>query len=137
MTCKKELNDLTLRFQARTLTIQRKLFFDLQERDYSIEIRDRAAKMSKAVKAEDYAECKSQVENIVYLFKLCYQANLVLPSVFQNIAVDGGVLSATLDEAIAGNIGPDPEVTEAETAKERRPDTPKFIPSFCKKEEEE
>ncbi len=135
MTCKKELNDLTLRFQARTLTIQRKLFFDLQERDYSIEIRDRAAKMSKAVKSEDYTECKSQVDNIVYLFKLCYQANLVLPNVYQSLAVDGGVLSATLEEAIEGNIGPDPEETPEEAAKEVRPDTPKFIPSFCKKEE--
>ncbi len=135
MTCKKELNDLTLRFQARTLTVQRKLFFDLQERDYSVEIRDRAAKMQRAVKAEDYAEGKSQADAIVYLFKLCLQANLIIPTVYQNLAIDGGVLSATLDEAIAGNIGPDPEETPEEAAKEARPEVKKYIPSFCKKEE--
>ena len=50
MTSKKEISDLTLRFQARTLNIYRKLFFDLQERDYSVELRDRAAKLAKAVK---------------------------------------------------------------------------------------
>ena len=50
MTSRKELSELTLRFQARTLNIYRKLFFDLQERDYSVELRDRAAKLAKALK---------------------------------------------------------------------------------------
>lgn len=109
MTSKKEISDLTLRFQARTLNIYRKLFFDLQERDYSIEIRDRAAKLAKAVKAEDYVEAKSQADNITYLFKLCFQANLILPTVYQGLAVDGLTLSATIEEAINGEIGPDPE----------------------------
>ena len=54
MTSKKELSELTLRFQARTLNIYRKLFFDLQEREYSVELRDRAAKLAKAIKDEDY-----------------------------------------------------------------------------------
>ena len=109
MTSKKELSELTLRFQARTLNIYRKLFFDLQERDYSIELRDRSAKLAKAIKEEDYPEAKSQAENITYLFKLCFQANLVLPTVYQSLAIDGMTLSATIDEAINGEIGPDPE----------------------------
>ena len=109
MTSRKEVSDLTLRFQARTLNIYRKLFFDLQERDYSIEIRDRAAKLQKAVKAEDYVEAKSQADNITYLFKLCFQANLILPTVYQGLAIDGMTLSATIEEAINGEIGPDPE----------------------------
>ena len=81
MTTRKEISDLTLRFQARTLNVYRKLFFDLQERDYSVELRDRAAKLAKAVKEEDYAEAKSQADNITYLFKLAFQANLILPTV--------------------------------------------------------
>ncbi|MBQ7874790.1 MAG: hypothetical protein IJ306_06500 [Oscillospiraceae bacterium] len=109
MTSKKELSDLTLRFQARTLNIYRKLFFDLQERDYSIELRDRSAKLAKAIKEEDYPEAKSQAENITYLFKLAYQANLILPTVYQSLAVDGLTLCATIEEAINGEIGPDPE----------------------------
>ena len=109
MTSRKEISDLTLRFQARTLNIYRKLFFDLQEREYSVELRDRAAKLAKAVKEEDYAEAKSQADNITYLFKLCFQANLILPTVYQGLAVDGLTLSATIEEAINGEIGPDPE----------------------------
>ena len=81
MTSRKEISDLTLRFQARTLNVYRKLFFDLQERDYSVELRDRAAKLAKAVKEEDYTEAKSQADNITYLFKLAFQANLILPTV--------------------------------------------------------
>ena len=109
MTSRKEISDLTLRFQARTLNIYRKLFFDLQERDYSVELRDRAAKLQKAVKAEDYAEAKSQADNITYLFKLAFQANLILPTVYQGLAIDGMTLSATIEEAINGELGPDPE----------------------------
>ena len=109
MTNRKEIADLTLRFQARALNVYRKLFFDLQEREYSIEIRDRSAKLQKAVKAEDYSEAKSQADNITYLFKLCYQANLILPTVYQSLAVDGLTLSATIEEAINGELGPDPE----------------------------
>ena len=109
MTNRKEISDLTLRFQARTLNIYRKLFFDLQERDYSVELRDRAAKLAKAVKEEDYTEAKSQADNITYLFKLAFQANLILPNVYQGLAIDGMTLSATIDEAINGEIGPDPE----------------------------
>ncbi len=109
MTSRKEISDLTLRFQARTLNVYRKLFFDLQERDYSVELRDRAAKLQKAVKAEDYAEAKSQADNITYLFKLAFQANLILPTVYQGLAIDGMTLSATIEEAINGEIGPDPE----------------------------
>ena len=109
MTSRKEISDLTLRFQARTLNIYRKLFFDLQERDYSIELRDRAAKLAKAVKEENYTEAKSQADNITYLFKLAFQANLILPQVYQGLAIDGMTLSATIDEAINGEIGPDPE----------------------------
>ena len=109
MTSRKEIADLTLRFQARTLNIYRKLFFDLQERDYSVELRDRAAKLQKAVKDEDYAEAKSQADNITYLFKLAFQANLILPNVYQGLAIDGMTLSATIEEAINGELGPDPE----------------------------
>ena len=109
MTSRKEISDLTLRFQARTLNIYRKLFFDLQERDYSIELRDRAAKLAKAVKEENYAEAKSQADNITYLFKLAFQANLILPTVYQGLAIDGMTLSATIEEAINGELGPDPE----------------------------
>ena len=109
MTSKKEVSDLTLRFQARTLNIYRKLFFDLQERDYSVELRDRAAKLAKAVKEEDYTEAKSQADNITYLFKLAFQANLILPTVYQGLAIDGMTLSATIEEAINGELGPDPE----------------------------
>ena len=109
MTSRKEIADLTLRFQARTLNIYRKLFFDLQERDYSVELRDRAAKLQKAVKDEDYAEAKSQADNITYLFKLAFQANLILPTVYQGLAIDGMTLSATIEEAINGELGPDPE----------------------------
>ncbi|MBQ3531287.1 MAG: hypothetical protein IJA05_05120 [Oscillospiraceae bacterium] len=109
MTSRKELSELTLRFQARTLNIYRKLFFDLQEREYSVELRDRAAKLAKAIKDEDYPEAKSQADNITYLFKLCFQANLILPTVYQGLAVDGLTLSATIEEAINGEIGPDPE----------------------------
>ena len=109
MTSRKELSELTLRFQARTLNIYRKLFFDLQEREYSVELRDRAAKLAKAIKDEDYPEAKSQTDNITYLFKLCFQANLILPTVYQGLAVDGLTLSATIEEAINGEIGPDPE----------------------------
>ena len=109
MTSRKEITDLTLRFQARTLNIYRKLFFDLQERDYSVELRDRAAKLQKAVKDEDYAEAKSQADNITYLFKLAFQANLILPNVYQGLAIDGMTLSATIEEAINGELGPDPE----------------------------
>ncbi|MBQ2900036.1 MAG: hypothetical protein IJE28_09850, partial [Oscillospiraceae bacterium] len=106
MTSRKELSELTLRFQARTLNIYRKLFFDLQEREYSVELRDRAAKLAKAIKDEDYPEAKSQADNITYLFKLCFQANLILPTVYQGLAVDGLTLSATIEEAINGEIGP-------------------------------
>ena len=109
MTSKKEVSDLTLRFQARTLNVYRKLFFDLQERDYSVELRDRAAKLAKAVKEEDYTEAKSQADNITYLFKLAFQANLILPTVYQGLAIDGLTLSATIEEAINGELGPDPE----------------------------
>ena len=109
MTSRKEISDLTLRFQARTLNIYRKLFFDLQERDYSIELRDRAAKLAKAVKEENYTEAKSQADNITYLFKLAFQANLILPTVYQGLAIDGMTLSATIEEAINGELGPDPE----------------------------
>ena len=109
MTNRKEISDLTLRFQARTLNIYRKLFFDLQERDYSVELRDRAAKLAKAVKEEDYTEAKSQADNITYLFKLAFQANLILPTVYQGLAIDGMTLSATIEEAINGELAPDPE----------------------------
>lgn len=109
MTNRKEISDLTLRFQARTLNIYRKLFFDLQERDYSVELRDRAAKLAKAVKEENYTEAKSQADNITYLFKLAFQANLILPNVYQGLAIDGMTLSATIEEAINGELGPDPE----------------------------
>ena len=109
MTSRKEVSDLTLRFQARTLNIYRKLFFDLQERDYSVELRDRAAKLAKAVKEEDYTEAKSQADNITYLFKLAFQANLILPTVYQGLAIDGMTLSATIEEAINGELAPDPE----------------------------
>ena len=109
MTTRKEISDLTLRFQARTLNVYRKLFFDLQERDYSVELRDRAAKLAKAVKEEDYTEAKSQADNITYLFKLAFQANLILPTVYQGLAIDGMTLSATIEEAINGELGPDPE----------------------------
>ena len=109
MTSRKEISDLTLRFQARTLNIYRKLFFDLQERDYSVELRDRAAKLAKAVKDEDYTEAKDQADNITYLFKLAFQANLILPTVYQGLAIDGLTLSATIEEAINGELGPDPE----------------------------
>ena len=109
MTSRKEISDLTLRFQARTLNVYRKLFFDLQERDYSVELRDRAAKLAKAVKEEDYAEAKSQADNITYLFKLAFQANLILPTVYQGLAIDGMTLSATIEEAINGELAPDPE----------------------------
>ena len=109
MTSRKEVSDLTLRFQARTLNVYRKLFFDLQERDYSVELRDRAAKLAKAVKEEDYAEAKSQADNITYLFKLAFQANLILPTVYQGLAIDGMTLSATIEEAINGELAPDPE----------------------------
>ena len=109
MTSRKEIADLTLRFQARTLNIYRKLFFDLQERDYSVELRDRAAKLAKAVKEEDYTEAKSQADNITYLFKLAFQANLILPTVYQGLAIDGMTLSATIEEAINGELAPDPE----------------------------
>ena len=109
MTTRKEISDLALRFQARTLNIYRKLFFDLQERDYSVELRDRAAKLAKAVKDEDYTEAKDQADNITYLFKLAFQANLILPTVYQGLAIDGLTLSATIEEAINGELGPDPE----------------------------
>ena len=109
MTTRKEISDLTLRFQARTLNVYRKLFFDLQERDYSVELRDRAAKLAKAVKEEDYTEAKSQADNITYLFKLAFQANLILPTVYQGLAIDGMTLSATIEEAINGELAPDPE----------------------------
>ena len=109
MTSRKEITDLTLRFQARTLNIYRKLFFDLQERDYSVELRDRAAKLAKAVKEENYVEAKSQADNITYLFKLAFQANLILPTVYQGLAIDGMTLSATIEEAINGELAPDPE----------------------------
>lgn len=109
MTSRKEVSDLTLRFQARTLNVYRKLFFDLQERDYSVELRDRAAKLAKAVKEEDYTEAKSQADNITYLFKLAFQANLILPTVYQGLAIDGMTLSATIEEAINGELAPDPE----------------------------
>ena len=109
MTTRKEISDLTLRFQARTLNVYRKLFFDLQERDYSVELRDRAAKLAKAVKEEDYTEAKSQADNITYLFKLAFQANLILPIVYQGLAIDGMTLSATIEEAINGELAPDPE----------------------------
>ena len=109
MTSRKEVSDLTLRFQARTLNVYRKLFFDLQERDYSVELRDRAAKLAKAVKEEDYPEAKSQADNITYLFKLAFQANLILPTVYQGLAIDGMTLSATIEEAINGELAPDPE----------------------------
>ena len=109
MTSRKEISDLTLRFQARTLNIYRKLFFDLQEREYSVELRDRAATHAKAEKEENYTEAKSQAANITYLFKLAFQANLILPNVYQGLAIDGMTLSATIEEAINGEIGPDPE----------------------------
>ena len=109
MTSRKEISDLTLRFQARTLNIYRKLFFALQAREYSVALRDRAAKLAKAVKEENYTEAKSQADNITYLFKLAFQANLILPNVYQGLAIDGMTLSATIEEAINGEIGPDPE----------------------------
>ena len=56
MTSRKELSELTLRFQARTLNIYRKLFFDLQEREYSVELRDRAAKLAKAINLRNTPE---------------------------------------------------------------------------------
>lgn len=125
MTSKKEISDLTLRFQARCLNIYRKLFFDLQERDYSVEIRDRAAKLQKAVKAEDYVEAKNQADNITYLFKLAFQGNLILPTVYQSLAIDGMTLSATIEEAINGEIGPDPEPEIVPV--EKIPETVKYI----------
>ena len=49
---KEEIESLALKFQVRCLNIHRKLFFDLQERDISPEIKDRAAKLIHYTKAE-------------------------------------------------------------------------------------
>lgn len=107
MTSKKEISDLALRLQARCLTLFRKLFFDMQERDYSTEIRSRAVLLQKAVKAENYTEAKSQTDNIEYLFKLLYQTGYIPGNVYQSLAVDAEVLSATLEDAIEGNLAPE------------------------------
>ena len=107
MTNKKEISELTLRFQARGLTLFRKLFFDLQERDYSTEIRSRAVLLQKAVKAEDYPEAKSQADNIAYLFKLLHVSSYIQDSVYKSLAVDAAVLSATIEEAVNGDLEPE------------------------------
>ena len=107
MTSKKEISDLALRLQARCLTLFRKLFFDMQERDYSTEIRNRAVLLQKAVKAEDYPEAKSQADNIGYLFKLLHVSSYIQDSVYKSLAVDAAVLSATIEEAINGDLEPE------------------------------
>lgn len=100
MTDKNEIAGLTLRFQARCLNIFRKLFWDMQEREYSVEIRERAVLLQKAVKAEDYVEAKSQADNIGYIFKLVYKANYIQDNIYKSLAVDAAVLSETLSEAL-------------------------------------
>ncbi len=106
MTSKQEIADLALKFQVRCLTLFRRLFMDLQEREYSVEIRSRAVQLQKAVKAENYSEAKTQTDNIAYLFKLLYQINYIQDSKYESLAVDAAVLSATLQEAIEGDLGP-------------------------------
>ena len=79
----------------------------MQERHYSTEIRSRAVLLQKAVKAEDYPEAKSQADNIGYLFKLLHVSSYIQDSVYKSLAVDAAVLSATIEEAINGDLEPE------------------------------
>ncbi len=107
MTDRQEVTELALRFQVRCLTLFRRLFMDLQEREYSVEIRNRAVQLQKAVKAGDYSEAKNQTDNIAYLFKILYQISYIKDDTYKSLAVDAAILSATLQEAIDGEIPPE------------------------------
>ena len=56
---------------------------------------------------EDYPEAKSQADNIAYLFKLLHVSSYIQDSVYKSLAVDAAVLSATIEEAVNGDLEPE------------------------------
>ena len=100
---KEEIESLALKFQVRCLNIHRKLFFDLQERDISPEIKDRAAKLIHYTKAEQYPEEKKETDDIAYLFNILYKINYIEPVVYKGLEVDARVLSEEFSQIISGS----------------------------------
>lgn len=106
-TSKEEITGLSVKYQVRCLNVYRKLFFDLQERDVSPEIRDRAASLVRAVKAEDYKEAYSQADAIDYLFNMLYKTGYIIDEQYKSIAVEGRVLIEEINQMLSGNDGED------------------------------
>lgn len=102
MTPAEEISGLAIKYQVRCLNVYRKLFFDLQERDISPEIRDRAAKLVRATKAEDWNEAKSQTDAINYLFRILFKTGYLVDNMYESIAVDGKVLMEELEQISSG-----------------------------------
>ena len=85
MTSRKEISDLTLRFQARTLNIYRKLFFDLQEREYSVELRDRAAKLEKQLKKKITPKQKARLTTSPIFSNFASRQTLFFPPFIRDL----------------------------------------------------
>ena len=100
---KEEIEKLALQFQVRCLNMHRKLFFDLQERDISPEIKDRAAQLIRYTKAGQYAEAKKETDDIAYLFGTLFKINYLEPPVYKSVAVDARVLSEEFSQILAEN----------------------------------
>lgn len=100
---KEEIEALALKFQVRCLNIHRKLFFDLQERDVSPEIKDRAAQLMRYTKAGQYPEAKKETDDIAYLFNMLYKVNYLEPVVYKGLEVDARVLSEEFSQIISEN----------------------------------
>lgn len=104
-TTKEEITGLSVKYQVRCLNVYRKLFFDLQERDVSPEIRDRAASLVRAVKADDYKEAYSQADAIDYLFNMLYKTGYIIDEQYKSIAIEGKVLIEEINQMLSGNDG--------------------------------
>lgn len=112
MTTAEEIGGLAQRYQVRCLNVYRKLFFDMQERDISPEIRDRAAKLVRSVKEEDWKEAISQTDAINYLFRILFKTGYLVDNMYESIAVDGKVLMEELQQITSSETGE--EVSEPE-----------------------
>lgn len=113
-----ELTDLAVKYQVRCLNVYRKLFFDMQERDVSPEIRDRAANLVRAAKAADYKEAYSQADAIDYLFNMLYRTGYLADGQYKEIAVQGKVLIEEISQILSSGNEEAPEEGETTESKE-------------------
>ena len=97
---KEEITGLAVKYQVRCLNVYRKLFFDMQERDVSPEIRDRSAELVRNVKAEDYNAAYVQTDAIDYLFNMLYRTGYIMDGQYKEIAVQGKVLIEELKQIL-------------------------------------